>query len=151
MNPSYSTGLQGMNMQSTLQRRQMAARADPEDYPLFNLKGISFEDNLREMMFGFGDSIEPHPQTVELMDQLVKDFMTNLSLRCFDIAKRTHRNMDSEMIQYAVKSKEDYFYRLNELLKAFDEISKKMRYAANDEDRSAEARKRKKRTEKAAK
>ena len=45
MNPSYSTGLQGMNMQSTLQRRQMAARADPEDYPLFNLKGISFEDN----------------------------------------------------------------------------------------------------------
>ena len=29
-------------------------------------------------MFGFGDSIEPHPQTVELMDQLVKDFMTNL-------------------------------------------------------------------------
>lgn len=44
----------------------------------------------------------------------------------------------------------DYFYRLDELLKAFDEISRKMRYAATDEDRSAEARKRKKRTEKAA-
>ena len=45
MNPSYSAGLQGMNMQNSLQRRQMAARPDPEDYPLFNLKGISFEDN----------------------------------------------------------------------------------------------------------
>lgn len=45
MNPSYSAGLQGMNVQNSLQRRQMAVRPDPEDYPLFNLKGISFEDN----------------------------------------------------------------------------------------------------------
>lgn len=39
---------------------------------------LRFSPVVREMMFGFGDSIEPHPQTVELMDQLVKDFMTNL-------------------------------------------------------------------------
>lgn len=29
-------------------------------------------------MFGFGDSIEPYPETVKLMDDLVKDFITNL-------------------------------------------------------------------------
>lgn len=29
-------------------------------------------------MFGFGDCIEPHPRTLELMDNLVKDFVTNL-------------------------------------------------------------------------
>lgn len=29
-------------------------------------------------MFGFGDCIEPHPQTLELMNNLVKDFVTNL-------------------------------------------------------------------------
>lgn len=33
-----------------------------------------------EMMFGFGDSIEPYPETVKLMDDLVKDFITNLVL-----------------------------------------------------------------------
>ena len=33
---------------------------------------------VREMMFGFGDSIEPYPETVKLMDDLVKDFITNL-------------------------------------------------------------------------
>ena len=43
----------------------------------------------------------------------------------------------------------DYFYRLDELLRAFDEISRRMRYTTSDEDYSAEARKRKKRTEKA--
>ena len=41
----------------------------------------------------------------------------------------------------------DYFYRLDELLRAFDEISRRMRYQTSDEDHSAEARKRKKRTE----
>ena len=33
---------------------------------------------MQEMMFGFGDSIEPHQGTLELMDLLVKDFMSNL-------------------------------------------------------------------------
>ena len=41
----------------------------------------------------------------------------------------------------------DYFYRLDELLRAFDEISRRMRYQTSDEDYSAEARKSKKRTE----
>ena len=36
----------------------------------------------------------------------------------------------------------DYFYRLDELLRAFDEISRRMRYQTSDEDYSAEARKR---------
>lgn len=34
-------------------------------------------------MFGFGDSIEPYPETVKLMDDLVKDFITNLVPICF--------------------------------------------------------------------
>lgn len=38
---------------------------------------------VREMMFGFGDSIEPYPETVKLMDDLVKDFITNLVPICF--------------------------------------------------------------------
>ena len=68
--------------------------------------------------------------------------------------------MDSSIIQYALRSKEsdlcapsncrDYFYRLDELLKAFDEISKRTRFSTSDEDESAEARKRAKRQEKAA-
>ena len=62
---------------------------DEEDYSLYSLKNISFEDNcihiliilshlVKEMMFGFGDSIEPYPETIKLMDELVKDFMVKL-------------------------------------------------------------------------
>lgn len=29
-------------------------------------------------MFGFGDKLEPYSGTVKLMDELVKDFMTDL-------------------------------------------------------------------------
>ena len=31
-----------------------------------------------EMMFGFGDSVEPYKGSVEVMDELLKDFITNL-------------------------------------------------------------------------
>lgn len=62
---------------------------DEEDYPLYSLKDISFKDNRRElwgglmavvgeMMFGFGDSVEPYKGSVEVMDELLKDFITNL-------------------------------------------------------------------------
>lgn len=33
---------------------------------------------VKEMMFGFGDKLQPYSGTVKLMDELVKDFMTNL-------------------------------------------------------------------------
>ena len=33
---------------------------------------------MKEMMFGFGDKLQPYSGTVKLMDELVKDFMTNL-------------------------------------------------------------------------
>ena len=38
-----------------------------------------------EMMFGFGDKIEPYPGSVEVMDELVKDFITNLVVPFFRI------------------------------------------------------------------
>lgn len=33
-----------------------------------------------EMMFGFGDSIEPYEGSIQVMDELLKDFITNLVL-----------------------------------------------------------------------
>lgn len=73
-----------------MSQNQFASTAlqDDEDYPFFSLKDISFEENciwcicslfiVKEMMFGFGDKLEPYSGTVKLMDELVKDFMTDL-------------------------------------------------------------------------
>ncbi len=70
-------------------RSVIREQRDEEDYPLYSLKDISFKDNRRElwgglmavvgeMMFGFGDSVEPYKGSVEVMDELLKDFITNL-------------------------------------------------------------------------
>ena len=67
----------------------MRDQGDEEDYSLYSLKNISFKDNCRmlegsvmrvvaEMMFGFGDSIEPYEGSIQVMDELLKDFITNL-------------------------------------------------------------------------
>ena len=114
---------------------------DEEDYSLYSLKNISFEDNLREMMFGFGDSIEPYPETIKLMDELVKDFMVNLTLRGMDIAKRTNQPFNVDCIKYAVVSNRNYLDRLNDLLDAFSEISKQTRYHVSDASDSLTSRK----------
>ena len=75
----------------------MRDQGDEEDYALYSLKNISFKDNRRvlggavmsvvaEMMFGFGDSIEPYEGSIQVMDELLKDFITNLvsSLTLFE-------------------------------------------------------------------
>ena len=66
-------------------RSVIREQRDEEDYPLYSLKDISFKDNRRELwgglmgvMFGFGDSVEPYKGSVEVMDELLKDFITNL-------------------------------------------------------------------------
>ena len=71
---------------------QVPSTVDEEEYKLPPLKDIHFQEYRRhlqpslffqlqivkEMMFGFGDAIEPHPQSVEIMDNLVKDFISLL-------------------------------------------------------------------------
>lgn len=107
-------------------------------------------------MFGFGDSIEPYPETVKLMDDLVKDFITNLvlvlsfesflqTLRSMDIAKRSGQDFDVESVRYAVRSKEqrtveviviyrDYANRLDQLIEDFGYISEQTRYHITESD-----------------
>ena len=107
-------------------------------------------------MFGFGDSIEPYPETVKLMDDLVKDFITNLvstlsfepflqTLRSMDIAKRSGQDFDVESVRYAVRSKEqhfvtvvlthrDYANRLDQLIEDFGFISEQTRYHITESD-----------------
>ncbi|KAK8822588.1 hypothetical protein WA577_005747, partial [Blastocystis sp. JDR] len=125
----------------------MRDQGDEEDYSLYSLKNISFKDNLAEMMFGFGDSIEPYEGSIQVMDELLKDFITNLTLRSMDIAKRCNRPFDYECIQFAVRDKEGYYWRLKELLTAFDEIASQSRYSESDLDTSADAKKRANREE----
>lgn len=78
-----------MPFPSPFGRSVIREQHDEEDYPLYSLKDISFKDNRRkaweaiksvvgEMMFGFGDSVEPYSGSIEVMDELLKDFITNL-------------------------------------------------------------------------
>lgn len=106
-------------------------------------------------MFGFGDSAEPFPQTVKIMEDLTKDFITRLvdcswngSLRSRyavlillpeHTGEWTQRqsswpsNPESKFFEAFLTSR-DYWERLTELLTAFEEISKGTRFKQTDED-----------------
>ena len=78
-------------------------------------------------------------------------------MRCLDISRSTGHDMNTEIVKYVVRPNEqvfgnkvilrDYYFRLCELMKAFDEISRRVRYPTSDEDYSAAARRRKRRAE----
>ena len=40
--------------------------------------GLRFQNQLRSMMFGFGDSAKPLPQSMELMEELVVDYIQQI-------------------------------------------------------------------------
>ena len=50
--------------------------------------GYRFQKDLRKMMYGFGDDLEPDERTAELMEQYITEFVTNLCNRAMSRSLR---------------------------------------------------------------
>ncbi|GBC26054.2 transcription initiation factor TFIID subunit 13 [Rhizophagus irregularis DAOM 181602=DAOM 197198] len=49
-------------------------------------KGV-FTKDLRLLMYGFGDEPDPAPDTVNVMEELVNDYITEMCLKASKVAK----------------------------------------------------------------
>jgi len=94
-----------------------------------------FSKELRCMMFGFGDDQNPYTESVDLLEDLVIHYITEMTSAAMDVGK-TGR-VTAEDIMHLTRNDPKKFVRVNELLsmneelkkarKAFDEV----KYAAS--------------------
>lgn len=69
-------------------------------------------------MYGFGDDPEPLPQTTELMEQYVVEFLTNMCSRVLERSmRRGHNHMQLGDLIHVLKSDPKKFYRVPLIIK----------------------------------
>jgi len=100
-----------------------------EDIPLERRKKI-FSKELRCMMYGFGDDQNPYTESVDLLEDLVVDYISEMTKKAMEIGKSGR--IIVEDIIYLIRKDPKKYSRVKELLlmsevlrnarKAFDEI-----------------------------
>ncbi|KAI8772671.1 transcription initiation factor TFIID subunit 13 [Biomphalaria glabrata] len=100
-----------------------------EDAPLEKRKKI-FSKELRCMMYGFGDDQNPYTESVDLLEDLVVDYITEMTKKAMEIGKSGR--IIVEDIIFLIRKDPKKYSRVKELLlmseelrkarKAFDEI-----------------------------
>jgi transcription initiation factor TFIID subunit 13 len=93
-----------------------------------------FSKELRNMMYGFGDDSQPYAESVELLEDLVVQYITDMTLQAAEIGSNKQGRMVVNDILYLLRHDPRKYARVKELLsmneelkrarKAFDEPSK---------------------------
>jgi len=100
-----------------------------EDAPLEKRKKM-FTKELRCMMYGFGDDQNPYSESVDLLEDLVVEFVSEMTKKAMDVGRPG--KISVEDIIYVIRKDSKKFSRVKELLlmsealrkarKAFDEV-----------------------------
>jgi transcription initiation factor TFIID subunit 13 len=96
-------------------------------------KSNMFED-IEEMMFGFGDSWPSNPESVELMEKIVVNYIRNLCVRALEISDLAGMKLDKECFMYLVRKDRRKFNRACSLVKANEELKRVQKYEMTEED-----------------
>lgn len=82
-------------------------------------------DDIADMMFGFGDSWPPNVQSINLVNSLVTEYVTDLSARAMQVASlRPDGKLDRECFLYLVRKDRQKFQRVNRLLTVNKELKR---------------------------
>ncbi|KAL5010430.1 hypothetical protein ScPMuIL_012735 [Solemya velum] len=100
-----------------------------EDVPLEKRKKI-FSKELRCMMYGFGDDQNPYTETVDLLEDLVIEYITEMTKKAMEVGRQGRLTVED--VIFLIRKDPKKFSRSKELLmmneelrkarKAFDEI-----------------------------
>jgi len=115
LTPSQSLQTNGAPQQTTKRTR-----------PPLSKKGL-FAKELGPMMYGFGDAAQPNKETIELMEELLVDYIAEIASAAHKVSSNK-RKMKLEDVRFALRSKQTskQLSRADELVKAAAEV-KKMR------------------------
>ncbi len=83
-----------------------------------------FQSELKTLMYGFGDVENPDPESIDLIEQYVIEYIQNVSLLAYKKSKRRGFNeIKLKDLLYIIKDDKKKFYRVPSLL-SFMEILK---------------------------
>ena len=83
------------------------------------------------MMHGFGDDPNPYTETVDLVEDLVVEFITEMTVRAMEVGKSGKVHVND--IMFVLRRDHKKYARVNELLRMNEEL-KKARKAFDDAD-----------------
>lgn len=81
-----------------------------------------FYKELRCMMYGFGDDKVPYTESVELLEEIVVEFVKNFTLRAMEIGKTG--KVQLEDVWYLIRRDQKKYARVKDLLTMNEELRK---------------------------
>ncbi|XP_022082109.1 transcription initiation factor TFIID subunit 13-like [Acanthaster planci] len=81
-----------------------------------------FSKELRCMMYGFGDDQNPYTETVDLLEDLVLDFITDMTLKAMEVGRPGR--VQVEDIIFLIRKDSRKYARVKELLMMNEELKK---------------------------
>ncbi|XP_029635563.1 transcription initiation factor TFIID subunit 13 isoform X1 [Octopus sinensis] len=101
-----------------------------DDSPLEKRKKIFSKESVRCMMYGFGDDQNPYTESVDLLEDLVVEYITEMTKKAMEVGRPGR--IQVEDIIFLIRKDAKKYSRVKELLtmneelrkarKAFDEI-----------------------------
>ncbi|CAK4074885.1 unnamed protein product [Aphanomyces euteiches] len=74
-------------------------------------------ESIKHMMYGFGDDWEPDPDTVELMEEIVIEYIRSMTTKALDLSN-IRGKLDPECLMFLVRKDEEQLERAEELIEA---------------------------------
>ncbi|XP_042890083.1 transcription initiation factor TFIID subunit 13 isoform X2 [Penaeus vannamei] len=81
-----------------------------------------FSKELRCMMYGFGDDQNPYTESVDLLEDLVIEFITQMTQRAMEVGRSGR--VQVEDVMYLVRKDKRKYARVHDLLNMNEELKK---------------------------
>lgn len=81
-----------------------------------------FSKELRCMMYGFGDDQNPYTESVDLLEDLVLEFITQMTQRAMEVGRSGR--VQVEDVLYLVRKDKKKYARVHDLLNMNEELKK---------------------------
>lgn len=116
--PSSSNAL-GSDDENLLDRFQVQEAAQTNK----RKRKMAMQEDIEEMMYGFGDVWPPNPESVELVESMVVKYIEDLARRAKEVSELRGK-LDKECFMYVVRKDRSKFTRVCQLLTANEELKK---------------------------
>lgn len=105
---------------------QESSSSQPKRKRLFNRE-------LRYMMHGFGDDVNPYNESVDMVEDLVIELITEMSVKAMEVGKKGKIHVDD--ILFLIRKDSKKYARVRDLLTMNEELKQAKRiFETNQED-----------------
>jgi len=99
-------------------------------------KAKAFENSLKTMMYGGGDDEHPLPESVQLMQHIITDFIQSFCEEAQQLAEQNERTVRVEDFLFLIRKDKHKYKRVSELLAFWSDL-KEVRKDSFDSIQSA--------------